>query len=147
MSGRVDRVVGAMLALSGILGALEASTYDVGFMTDPVGPKALPYLVCVTLVGVGVTALLRPRAYVVLPDAAALVRMTGAVVAFLAYAGALPVIGFFVSTTLVTTALSLLFRGPLRGSLVAGTVLSGGLWLLFVELLSLPLPIGDLWIR
>lgn len=144
---RHDRIAGGVLVAAGLGLALEATTFDVGFMTDPVGPKALPLLVAVMLVIAGSAALARPRADVVLPPVDVIVRMTGAVVAFLVYAAALPWLGFFLSTTLVVTALSLLYRGPPVPSAAAAALLSGGLWMLFVYLLSLPLPIGGLWIR
>ena len=33
---------GKTLAIAGAAAGLEATTFDVTFMTDPVGPKALP---------------------------------------------------------------------------------------------------------
>jgi len=143
----VDRVTGGVLLLAGIAAGLEATTYDVAFMTDPVGPKALPYLVSVTVVLGGLATLLRPRSSVSLPGRPAVVRMAGAVLAFVVYALVLPFIGFFTATTMVVAALALLYRGPAGPSLAAALGLSAMLWLLFVALLSLPLPIGDLWIR
>ena len=144
---RTDRIAGGALALSGIVVGLEATTFDVAFLTDPVGPKALPALVAITLLGAGVGMLARPRERVRLPEGAAARRMTLAGIAFLAYAALLPWLGFFLSTTLVVGVLGILFRGPRLGSAVTGLALSAVLWLLFVQLLSLPLPIGDLWIR
>lgn len=144
---RLDRVTGAALALLGVAVALEASTFDVAFMTDPVGPKALPLLVAGTLLVAGLAAVVSPREGLGLPDGATALRMAGAVAAFLLYAAALPWLGFFLSTTLVVTALALLYRGPPVGSAVAAAALSAALWLLFVPVLSLPLPVGDLWIR
>jgi putative tricarboxylic transport membrane protein len=144
---RVDRVTGGMLVLMGVAAGLEATTYDVLFMTDPVGPKALPLLVAAILVIAGLSALFRPRPSVSLPDRPTIVAMAGAVAAFLVYTTLLPFLGFFIATTLVVLALSLLYQGPLVPSLAAALALSGALWLLFVALLSLPLPIGSLWIR
>ncbi len=146
-TGRVDRVAGATLALAGLATAVEASTFDVAFLTDPVGPKALPALVAVMLVGAGTRLLVRPRPSIALPERETAMRMGGAVLAFLVYAAALPWLGFFTSTSLVVAALALLYSGPRRGSILAGLAVSGVLWLLFVALLSLPLPVGDLWIR
>lgn len=142
-----DRVIGAGLTLLGVGAALEASTFDVAFITDPVGPKALPYLVAGVLTLGGVVTLARPREQVPLPTRPALWRMIGAVAVFLVYALVLPGVGFFVSTTLVVTGLALLYGGPLLPSLTSAAILSGMLWILFVEILSLPLPIGELWIR
>lgn len=140
-------MTGLILLGAGAAIALEATTFDVAFMTDPVGPKALPYLAAAMLAIAGLVALIRPGSEPRLPDAPAVARMIGAVLAFLGYAAALPFLGFFTATALVVTALSLLYRGPLVGSAVAATALSAGLWLLFVWILSLPLPVGDLWIR
>lgn len=142
-----DRVIGVVLALAGVGLAVEATTFDVSFMTDPVGPKALPFLVATMLVASGLVAVARPRPDVPLPPADIAIRIGAAVVVFFIYAAALPWLGFFLSTTLVVTALSLLYRGPLLPSAAAAAVLAGGLWLLFVRLLSLPLPVGELWIR
>ncbi|NNF11934.1 MAG: tripartite tricarboxylate transporter TctB family protein [Gemmatimonadetes bacterium] len=144
---RQDQLIGGLLVITGAALALEATTFDVAFMTDPVGPKALPLLVAAMFVAGGTVALVRPRSDVTLPSTEVLARMGCAVVAFLVYAAALPWLGFFLSTTLVVTALSVLYRGPLLHSSAAAALLAGGLWLLFVRLLSLPLPIGELWIR
>lgn len=142
-----DRLTGGILVLLGTAVGLEAVTFDVAFLTDPVGPKALPLLVAVMLVVAGLRAVARPRDDLSLPEAGTIVRVAGAVAAFLLYAVALPWIGFFLSTTLVVTALALLFRGPPARALASAAILSGVLWLLFVRALSLPLPVGDLWIR
>ncbi len=145
--GRIDRIVGAALVLIALAAGLEASTFEVSFMTDPIGPKALPYLVSGTLLLAGIVSVLRPRGDPTFPPRPAVLRMVGATVAFTAYALILPSVGFFVSTTAVVTALALLFGGPPVRSGAAAAALSAGLWLLFVRALSLPLPVGELWIR
>lgn len=146
-SGRVDRIVGASLLLFGLATGLEASTFNVAFMTDPIGPKALPWFVAALLIGAGVRLLVVPRPSVPLPGRAVVLRMAAATLAFLVYALLLPWIGFFTSTAMVVAALALLYSGPRWPSVAAGLAVSGALWLLFVALLSLPLPVGDLWIR
>jgi putative tricarboxylic transport membrane protein len=142
-----DRAAGAVLALAGVAVGLEATTFDVAFLTDPVGPKALPFLVAITCTVAGVHMLMTPREAVDLPPGDAATRMTAAAGAFLAYAAAMPWIGFFLSTTLVVAGLAYLFRGPWKGGLLAGVTLSTALWLLFVRVLALPLPVGTLWTR
>ena len=147
MTDRSSRTVGAGLIGTGLAIGLEASTFDVGFLTDPVGPKALPYVVAATFVLAGVHTLTAPGAKAAWPTRAAGVRITLATVAFLAYAVSLPLVGFFLSTTLVVASLSHLYGATPRRGITAASLLSGALWLLFVQLLSLPLPIGSLWIR
>jgi len=147
VTSRAQRVVGAVLVAAGAAVGLEASTFDVGFLTDPVGPKALPYLVAATLVLAGLHAVARPGDRVRWPTRSAAARITTAAVAFVLYAVALPLIGFFLATTLVVATLSHLYGAPPLRGISAAATLSAVLWLLFVRLLSLPLPIGDLWIR
>jgi putative tricarboxylic transport membrane protein len=140
------RLPGAVLAAAGLACGVEATTFDVAFLTDPVGPKALPLLAAAILMAVGVRETIRPNAAVVWPSRRAIARAGGATVAFLAYSVALPWLGFFLSTALVVTALSTLFGAQLRRTLPAAAGLAGALWLLFVVGLGLPLPVGSLWI-
>jgi len=139
-----------LLSLAGVAIGLEASTFDVGFLTDPVGPKAFPYLVAAVLVMAGVHGALRPRDGGETrgsPQRGTVVRAGAAAGTFLIYAAALPVVGFFASTTLVVAVLSRLFGARWRQALTAAAALSAVLWLLFNQGLGLALPIGDLWIR
>lgn len=125
--------------------AAEASTFDVVFLTDAVGPKALPYLAAAILTGAGTVLAVRPDPPNEWPAPATRVRMAGAVGAFLLYATLLPVLGFFIGTTLTVAALSILFGGPPLRSAAAAAALSSVLWYLFVWALRLPLPFGSLW--
>jgi putative tricarboxylic transport membrane protein len=141
------RIPGALLTLAGVAIGLEATTFDVAFVSDPVGPKALPMLVAVILVGAGLRGLVRPPQAVRWPSRPVALRIVGAAAAFLSYALLLEAIGFFLATTLVVAALSHLYGAPPRQGIPSAAVLAGLLWLLFVRLLALPLPIGDLWMR
>ncbi len=143
----VARAPGILLVLAGVACAIETSTFDVLFMTDPVGPKALPGLVALILTLSGVHATLHPSGDLSHMTRGTLVRTGSASAAFLLYAVALPQIGFFTSTTLVVATLSSLFGAPPRRALLAAALLTAVLWIIFVQGLGLPLPIGDLWIR
>lgn len=138
---------GLAMIVAGIACGAEASTFNVAFLMDPVGPKALPYLVAAILIGAGIHAAARPTSDGALIAGSTFPRVGAAVAAFLLYAAALPWVGFFLSTTLVVTTLSRLFGARTRQAVPAAAALSGGLWLIFVLGLGLPLPIGDLWIR
>ena len=141
------RAPGLVLIAAGVACGVEASTFNVAFLTDPVGPKALPLLVAVILIGAGIHAAARPTSDGTWIEGSAFPRVGAAVAAFLLYAVALPWVGFFLSTTLVVSTLSGLFGAKLRQAVPAAAALSGALWLIFVLGLGLPLPIGDLWIR
>lgn len=155
-----------MLVVVGLAVGAEATTFDVAFLTDPVGPKALPLVSALVFVVAGVTLALGPpgRRGAALPEPLSTpepppaptparpggpqgTRIATAVGAFLLYAGALPTLGFWLATTGVVGALSRLYGGPRRGSWLAAGALAAALWALFVPLLGLPLPIGTLWLR
>lgn len=144
-SGVTGRAAGMVLLLLGAAVGGEAMTFHVTFLTDPVGPKALPLLSALIFVGAGVALLVRPGTPVAWPTPPVLVRMTGAVAAFGVYAALLSPLGFVVATTATVAALSLLFGGPPRKSVAAAVTLSVVLWYLFVWVLGLTLPLGTLW--
>ena len=145
--GAADRIAGGVLVAAAAALGLEATTFDVAFLTDPVGPKALPVVAALMLAVGGARTIAKARDGVELPVASGLRRMAAALVILLAYALVLPWIGFFLGTTAVVAGLGVLFGGPWKGGLATGLTLSAVLWLLFVVALSLPLPIGDVWIR
>ncbi len=141
-----------MLALAGLLVGWEARTFEVGFMTDPVGPKALPALAAVLLFVAGSREFVGGGPgvsgdSVQWPERRVALSLLVAVASFAAYALLLPLLGFFVSTTAVVASLSVLYDGPPKRSVVLGAGLVAALWLLFVWVLALPLPVGSLWIR
>ena len=142
-----QRLPGALLVATGAAIGVEATSFDVAFLTDPVGPKALPLLVSATLVLAGLRATLRPDHEAAWPTRPVLAKLTAATAAFLLYPFALEAIGFVPATTLVVAALSHLYGAPPRRGVPAAAVLAGALWLLFVRVLALPLPIGSLWMR
>jgi putative tricarboxylic transport membrane protein len=138
-------VAGALLATGAVAVGLEASTFEVVFLSDPIGPKALPYLTALILGSAGLGLLVRPDVEVTWPEPSVFARLAGATAVFVAYPALLPVLGFFTSTTAVVTALSVLYGGPPVRATAAAAALAGALWLLFSVVLGLPLPVGDLW--
>jgi putative tricarboxylic transport membrane protein len=143
---RSERLAGVCLALAAAAVAAEAATFRVAFLTDPVGPRALPWLAAIILGAAGTTMALRPGPSPAWPTPRVMVRLGGAVAVFLAYGIVLPSLGFVTSTTAAVAALSMLFGGPPLKSVLAALVLSACIWLLFVQVLALPLPLGTLWI-
>lgn len=142
---RADRAAGIALVALGLAVGAEATTFDVAFLTDPVGPKALPLVAAAVFALTGVFLFLRPGPTPAWPTPAVVLRMVAAVGSFAAYALVLSLLGFTVSTTLCVGTLSMLFGGPVRRSLMAALLLSVVLWYLFTWVLGLPLPLGALW--
>ena len=145
VSTRADRVAGVVVAALGVAVGAEATTFDVLFRTDPVGPKALPYLAAAVFVGSGLWLAARPGHSGVWPPRPILMRMAGAIAAFGVYAALLAPLGFVVATTATVSALSILFGGPWKKAVSAAVTLSVVLWYLFVWVLGLLLPLGWVW--
>lgn len=141
--------------------ALEATTFDVAFPTDPLGPKAFPILAAF-LLAIGGVALMfaRPgrtgpalgsgmesaeevdRSH---PAAANPVRrILMGTASFVAYGFLLSPLGFVPATTLEFALLAKLFGGPIGRGAAAGLVFALVLYVLFVYALGLPLPLGVL---
>ena len=128
--------------------ALEATTFDVMFPTDPLGPKAFPWLAAF-LLAIGGMALLREGLKAALADAPPVAAAAGArnrillaTASFIAYAFLLAPLGFVFATVLEFAFLARLFGGTVVRGAVVGLIFAFLLYLLFVYGLGLPLPLG-----
>jgi len=144
-STRTDRVAGILVVVLGLAVGAEATTFDVLFRTDPVGPKVLPMLAAAVFVGSGLYLVARPGPGGAWPARPTFIRMAVAVAAFGVYAALLAPLGFVVATTATVSVLSILFGGPWKKAVTAALTLSVVLWYLFVWILGLPLPLGSAW--
>ena len=131
-----------MLAVAVAIG-FESLTFDTTFPTDPLGPKAFPFVSALLLGLGGGWVALRPRTVerALLPASVWL-----GTVSFVAYALLLEPLGFFLATLLAFVALSLLFGGRTVRAALAGAVFVGALYRLFVQGLGLVLPVGSLFV-
>lgn len=146
-SATSDRAAGALVILMALLIAFESRTFTVGFVTDPLGPKAFP-LVSAFLLLVGGTALqFRPGLESNWPLWSRLLRVGVAAACLLAYALLLGFIGFIAATLLVVAAFAALLGGRPLPALVAGAVCAALLYVLFFYLLDITLPLGSLFMR
>ncbi len=143
---RGDTLAGAALLVLAVAVAFEARGFRVEFLTDPVGPRAFPWLAALLLGTAGVALLARPAAAaVVWPRVGGWRRLTLATVSFLAYAALLAPLGFVLATTLEVTLLSRAFGGRPWRSVLAAAAFSATLYLAFVYGLALSLPTGTLF--
>lgn len=142
---RTDRVAGILLLLLGGSVAIEARTFRVAFLTDPLGPRALPLLVAGLLAACGLALLRRPGPEPAWPRAPGLFRGAAGAGVFLVYSLLMQPLGFGPSTVGAVAGLGILFGGPPRKVLLTGVVTTLLLWLLFVPLLGIPLPVGWLF--
>lgn len=142
-----DRVAGALVISMALLIALEARTFTVGFVTDPLGPKAFPLVSAVLLLVGGVALEIKPGFVSGWPPAKQLLRAAVAAFCLLAYALLLGLLGFFTTTLLVVAVFGLLLGGRPVPSIISAAAVSALLYLLFFYLLGIALPLGSLFLR
>lgn len=142
---RTDRIAGGILLLLSAWYAYAATQLKVGFLADPVGPKALPLLLAGLMIVVSIYLIARPEADPEWPSRAAWLRIAMTVAVFVLYANTIIPLGYIVSTTLTIGLLALIFQGPLVRSFVAAFAFSLAMYGLFAVLLDLSLPFGRLW--
>ncbi len=142
----LDRWLGVVLVVTGITIAGAARGYTVGFMVDPLGPRALPYLVAglFALSGVGILKASRDTQGDDEPPGSASTLRSQAftVTVLLLLASLIPYLGFIPPTVLSTAALAKLFGGRWAPGVVVGLMLSLGLYALFALGFGMDLPMG-----
>lgn len=140
--GRDDRRWALALGGLGVAAGLGAVGFQVAFVTDPLGPRAFPWLAAALLVGAAAGLALRPGPDADWPARSSRRRLAWVTAALLAWSVVLPVAGFVIATTLLLAGLGRLFGAAWRPGLVAGLAVAVALHLLFGWGLGLPLPAG-----
>jgi putative tricarboxylic transport membrane protein len=137
-----DRRWALALAVLGLTVGATAVGFRVAFVTDPLGPRAFPWLAAALFCAAAFGLWVRPGPDGTWPAAGSRKRLTGVMLSLVAWSILMPVLGFVPSTTVEVAFLGRLFGArPLPG-LAAGLALSTALWILFGFALGLPLPIG-----
>ena len=134
-----------MMLLAGFI-AWESRSFTVRFVTDPLGPKALPLFVAAMLAIAGVYVLARPAADPAWPERQTWRKIIITVVMFVVYAVLLDPLGFFLPTATSVFVLMLLFGGTPVRSGIAAVLFAGFLQALFGYVLGLTLPVGALFL-
>ena len=141
------RIAGAACMLAAIAISLEAMTFTVRFLVDPVGPKGFPLLTAGALFLGGLWMLVGPGKELSFPDIGVHKRQAVALGTMVLYTMALPVVGFVSTTTGAMVCLAWLFGESPRRSVFYSLLFAAGIFLLFAYGLNVPLPIGTLWIK
>ncbi len=142
---RTDRIAGALLLLVSAGYGLEASRLQADFLADPLGPRAFPLLLAVSLAVFSLYLLARPDPDPAWPPPHVLRGQLGMLVSFVVYSYALAPLGFLLATTLEMAWLSRLFGASWRTGLLGGLGLAAALYVIFVFGLGIPLPLGRWW--
>lgn len=146
MSIKQDRVVGVLLLGFALWYALVTRSFNVPFQADPIGPKAFPVMLAITMAVVSVFLIIKPepgQGWAHAPST--WLRLLAAFGCFILYAVTLLYLGFIAATTLSITLLTQVFRGPLLKAFIASLLFSVALYGLFDMALEVSLPTGRLW--
>ena len=137
-----DRLFGGIgIALAAFF-IWQATTIQESFIQDPVGPKTFPIIIGIILGLSSLAILLRPDPKPDWPAVGRLAEIGAAVVVLLAYAYALPQVGFLIATAFTAAYLSWrLGTAPLY-AVAAGIAISIGIYVVFHLILGLSLAKG-----
>jgi putative tricarboxylic transport membrane protein len=137
-----DRILGGMGLLLAIFFIWQATLIKESFISDPVGPKTFPIIIGI-LVGLSsLVIFLQPDDEPEWPEFSRLFEVGMTVAVMVAYAYALPIAGFVVSTAFAASFLSWrLGTSPVK-AVIAGVVIAAGIYIVFHLILGLSLARG-----
>ncbi len=139
-----DRVFGGIGIALAIFYIWAATLIQESFISDAVGPKTFPIIIGLVLGLSSLYCLVKPDPSPEWPQLGTLAEIGLAVLVLLAYAIALPEIGFVIATAVASTYLTWrLGTKPLQ-SVVAGVLTSAGIFVIFRLILGLSLARGPL---
>jgi putative tricarboxylic transport membrane protein len=137
-----DRLFGGIGIVLAAFFIWQATTIQESFIQDPVGPKTFPIIIGLLLGISSLVILLRPDPRPDWPAAGRLAEIAGAVVVLLAYAYALPEVGFLIATAITAAYLSWRLGTVPLHALAAGVAISIGIYVVFHLILGLSLAKG-----
>lgn len=140
-----DRILGAFLLVVALGYAWITSSFQVGFISDPLGPKPFPYGIAAGLALSSLWLLLKPDPNPAWPTRGFWITFWAVLLSLVAYAYLIVPLGFVLTTTLEMTALSALFGARWVYGLLGGLAFSVAVYLLFTQALNVPLPIGRIF--
>ena len=137
-----DRIFGGIGIALAVFFIWQATLIQESFISDEVGPKTFPIVIGTVLVLSSLYCLLRPDPAPSWPAFGRLAEIGLAVAVMIAYAMALPELGFLIATWIAATYLTWrLGTAPLQ-SLLVGALTSGGIYVVFRMILGLSLARG-----
>ncbi len=134
-----DRLFGLTVIVVALGYLFSATTIQVSFLSDPVGPKSFPYMVGGLAILCAVVMMIKPDAEPEWPSLATFGRILLAVIVLVGYALALKPLEFAIPTALAAGLLSYQINPRVLPASLTGIGLSVGLFSLFKFALGLGL--------
>lgn len=132
------RLAGVAIFLVAALYAWTAQDYTASF-GDVLGPSVFPIMVGIPAMALALSLVVFPGGTVSWPSGGRLFRQGLAIAALVAYALLLEPLGFPLATAAVIAIVAMVLDGPPGKSAIIGAVGALSLWVLFDQLLGLPI--------
>ena len=139
-----DRIFGASGLTLAIIFAWQAALIQESFLSDTVGPKVFPWIIAAVMGAASLYFLLKPDPAPDWPSAGRLAEIGLAALVLVAYAEALPVLGFLISTAIAAAYLTWRLGSRPVESVLIGLGTSVGIYVIFRLVLGLSLARGPL---
>ncbi len=137
-----DRIFGVLCVLLAGFFIWQATQIQTGFIVDPMGPRAFPIVIGVTLALAAIHPIFRPDLNENWPPAGRLVEIAFAAALMIAYAQVLPQLGFIASTAIAASLLSWRLGSKPVVAAVAGIAIAVLIYVIFHMILGLTLARG-----
>ena len=137
-----DRIFGGLMVALAAFFIWAAFQIQLSFITDPLGPRAFPIAIGVVLGLCGLVLVLRPDPEPDWPAMSRILEIGAAALVFLAYGQLLPELGFLICTFVAGGYLSWRLGSRPVEAIVAGLVISLGIYTVFHLILGLSLARG-----
>lgn len=138
-----DRLLGLFLFVIALAYGWASQQWPEPFGShEVVGPDTFPMILAVALFLSSIALMYKPEANSIWPKGKTLLEIGYAIVALIAYAALMEPLGFILSTMGTVTFLAWRMGGSLKISALVALCAAIGVFLLFNNVLDLPLPLG-----
>ena len=137
-----DRTLGAIGLVLSLFYIWQATQIQLSFISDPVGPRTFPIIICVLMAIASVVMIVMPDPTPHWPPLRGMIEIGLAVVVMFIYASLLPTLGFLIATALAATFLTWRLGTPPLQSVLIGVAISIGIYIVFKLILGLSLAEG-----
>ena len=137
-----DRVFGAIGLVLSLFYIWQATLIEFSFISDPVGPRTFPIIICALMALASIAIILVPDTDPHWPPLNGLVEIGTAVVVLFVYATLLPTLGFIIATALAAYYITWRLGSTAVQSGLIGILISIGIYVVFHLILGLSLAKG-----
>lgn len=137
-----DRLFGGIGLVLAAFFVWQATTIQEAFISDPIGPKAFPFIIGAALGIASLFVVLRPDAQPQWPTARRFLEILMAVAVMIVYTQLLPVAGFVAASAVAAAYLCWRLGTPPAAAALAGVIIAVGIYVVFHLILGLSLARG-----